>query len=199
MRQPVASDAQLWARSISGDGAAFGALFDLHRDRVFRHAYRLVENRRDADDVTATAFLELWRRRADVRLVEASVLPWLLVTATNAARNVRRSAARYQRLLDSLPRTLAASDAESAFLAAHPLEQVDHRLATALRSLPAADMRLVSLVVLEGYPIAEAATVLGCSTSAAKTRLHRARTRLRATLHAAPESTARPTEEGSTA
>jgi RNA polymerase sigma-70 factor (ECF subfamily) len=78
MRDDVVGDSGLWSRGVDGNGSAFGELFDIHHDRVFRHAYRLVENRHDAEDVTATAFLELWRRRADVRLVDGSVLPWLL-------------------------------------------------------------------------------------------------------------------------
>ena len=182
MKDFVTSDAQLWSRSLTGDGAAFGELFDLHHDRVFRHAYRLVEDRHDAEDVTATAFLELWRRRADVRLVNESVLPWLLVTTTNSARNVRRSVARYRRLLATLPRTPVTSDVETAYFAAHPSEQIDRRLAAALRSLPAADLRLVSLVALEGFRITDAASILGLSSSAAKTRLYRARVRLRTIL-----------------
>jgi RNA polymerase sigma-70 factor (ECF subfamily) len=172
----------LWSRCLDGEGAAFGVLFDLFRDRVFRHAYRLVENRHDAEDVTATAFLELWRRRADVRLVDGSVLPWLLVTTTNAARNVRRAGRRHRQLLDVLPRSENAPDAAAAFLEEHPLEGVDHRLARGLRSLSAADLRLVSLVVLEGYPVAGAAIALGLKPAAAKTRLHRARVRLRAAM-----------------
>jgi RNA polymerase sigma factor (sigma-70 family) len=182
MKDFVTSDAQLWSRSLSGDGAAFGEIFDLHHARVFRHAYRLVEDRRDAEDVTAIAFLELWRRRADVRLVNDSVLPWLLVTTSNSARNVRRSVARYRRLLATLPRMADTSDAETAYFASHPLEQIDRRLTAALRSLTTADLRLVSLVALEGFTIAEAGSVLGLSSSAAKTRLHRARVRLRTNL-----------------
>ncbi len=54
-----AGDARLWEKSLQGDGAAFGLLFDRHRDRVFRHAYRLAGKQQDAEDVMSTAFLEL--------------------------------------------------------------------------------------------------------------------------------------------
>ncbi len=182
MEDVVTIESELWSRSLDGDSAAFGELFDRLENRVFRHAHRLIENRHDAEDVTATAFLELWRRRADVRVVNGSVLPWLLVTATNSARNARRSTRRYRALLDALPREADAADAESDFLRAHPLDAMDHRLAVAMGSLNPADARLVSLVVLEGFTIAEAAGILGLTPSAAKTRLHRARLRLRAAV-----------------
>src|SRR6476661_9649347 len=99
----------LWSRSLQGDGGAFGALYDRHRDRVFRHAYRLSGNHHDAEDIMAAAFLELWRRRAKVRIVDGSIVPWLLVTTTNMARNSGRAALRYRRLLDSLPRRQESS------------------------------------------------------------------------------------------
>jgi RNA polymerase sigma factor (sigma-70 family) len=196
MRDVIASDGGLWSRAFGGEGAAFGVLFDLHRDQVFRHAYRLVENRPDAEDVAATAFLELWRRRADVRLVDGSVLPWLLVTTTNVARNVRRAARRHRQLLDVLPRTDNTQDAAHSFLDAHPMDAIDHRLALGLRSLSAADLRLVALVMLEGYTVADAAVVLGLTPAGTKTRLHRARLRLREAMGETPSTSSVTIAEG---
>ncbi|WP_425861484.1 RNA polymerase sigma factor [Arthrobacter sp. TWP1-1] len=175
-------DTELWSSSLKGDGDAFGLLFDRHHDRIFRHAYRLIPVRHDAEDVVATAFLELWRRREKVRLVEGSILPWLLVTTTNVARNTRRAAFRYRKLLNSLPRSDDARDPLDEVFSRHPLDSVDHDLAAAVRGLGAIDRQLVSLVILEGYTISTAATVLGLTSSAAKTRMFRVRERLRVAL-----------------
>ena len=175
-------DAELWSRSLEGDGDAFGQLFDRHSDRVFRHAHRLCPNRHDSEDVVATAFLELWRRREKVRLVERSILPWLLVTTTNVARNLRRSAFRYRNLLDNLPRPDDARDSLEEVLHHHPADGFDYELVKAMRSLGAMDRQLVTLVVLEGYTLSAAATVLDITPSAAKTRMHRARVRLAGAL-----------------
>lgn len=166
----------LWLRSLNGDGDAFGRMFDRHRGRVFRHAYRLCGERHDAEDVMSAAFLELWRRRDKVRLVEGSVLPWLLVTTTNLARNSKRSVFRYRRLLNSLPRTEDVSHVtgESVFL-----DAMEGDVANALRTLNALDMQLVSLVVFEDYTLAAAAAVLNLTPGAAKTRMHRARQRMK--------------------
>ena len=169
-------DATDWAAACAGDGEAFGRMFDEHRDRVFRHALRLVDTVADAEDVTAAAFLELWRRRADVRLVDGSVLPWLLVTTSNVARNLRRSTLRYRRVLERLPRT------EHGLDPADYVDVIPPDLAAALRHLPARDLQLVTLVIVEDVSIADAATVLGISPGAAKVRLHRARQRLRTHL-----------------
>jgi len=173
---------RLWSRSLSGDGEAFGVLYDRHRDRIFRHAYRLAGNPHDAEDVMAAAFLELWRRRAKVRVVEGSILPWLLVTTTNMARNNGRAALRYRNLLDALPRTEDSSEPMKTELFASPQDSLDKDFAKALGTLSADDLQLVSLVVFEDYPLAAAAAVLNLTPGAAKTRMHRARQRMKAAL-----------------
>ena len=88
-------DATLWARAGQGDGEAFGVVFDRHRDRVLGHALRLTRHRHDAEDVAALVFLEAWRRRAAVRVVDGSVLPWLLVTTGHVAQNAARARRRH--------------------------------------------------------------------------------------------------------
>lgn len=59
---------------------------------------------------------------------------------------------------------------------------LDPRLHRALRQLSEEDVALLILVVLEDFTIADAAAVLGLSPGGAKTRLHRARQRIRKTL-----------------
>lgn len=178
---PVTDEA-LWSRSVASDGEAFGLLFDRHRDRVYGHARRLLEHRHDAEDVTAAAFLELWRRRDAVRLVEGSVLPWLLVTTTNLSRNSRRGARRYRDFLNRLPRPGTSPDPADQAFAREPLHDLDPRVAAELRRLKPQDLRLVSLVVFDDVPLAEAAALLSLSEAAAKSRLQRARQRLRDAL-----------------
>lgn len=157
-------------------------LFDRHRDRVFQHARRMAGNRHDAEDVSAAAFLELWRLRSRVRLVNGSVLPWLLATATYVGLNLTRSRRRYQRFLERLPRTGEQSDVAESVLAAG----IDPRLIGALRSLKAKDAQLLALVALEGYSVNDAADCLRLSSQAARARLHRSRRILREQLGQEP-------------
>lgn len=189
----VESDEEgLWARSLRGEGEAFGALYDRHRDRVFRHAYRISGDRHDAEDIMATAFLELWRCRAKVRVVEGSVLPWLLVTTTNAARNSVRASARYRRLLNSLRHAEETLDPTGADLYFSAQDLLDKDLARALSALNTKDLHLVSLVVFEEYTLAAAAAVLKLTPGAARTRMHRARQRMKTAItgtHPAPSPT----------
>jgi RNA polymerase sigma-70 factor (ECF subfamily) len=172
-----AHERQWWRSALAGSGEAFAQVFDLHRDRVYRHALRLNKNWHDAEDVTAGAFLELWRRRADVRLVEGSVLPWLLVTATNLSRNTARSLRRYRALIDSLPRSATARSADEIALEQLEEAQAAKRVREAFLSLSKADAALIALTAFEGFSPAEAGAALGISDGAARARLHRARAR----------------------
>lgn len=170
-------EAEVWSLARRGDAQAFAAVFDLHRDRVFRHALRLLGSWPDAEDVSASAFLELFRRRDDVRLVNGSVLPWLLVTTANLARNSARARRRYREFLARLPHSDEPAWAEGVLSI-----DLDPGLLRALRQLPEGDVALLALVALEDFTIADAAAALGLKAATARTRLHRARQRIRKTL-----------------
>jgi RNA polymerase sigma factor (sigma-70 family) len=181
VRSSARSEEGLWRRSRQGDGAAFGSLFDLHRDRVFRHACRLAQSRQDAEDLVASSFLELWRCRDRVRVVDGSVLPWLLVTATNLSRNALRGTRRYRQLIERLSRADDHPDVPDLAAKNHALG-IDATLQAALRSLGTTDAQLFALVALEGYSVGDAAGLLKLSVPAAQTRLHRTRVKLRTRL-----------------
>ncbi|MFD1720442.1 RNA polymerase sigma factor [Amnibacterium endophyticum] len=163
-------DAEVWSRAVSGDGESFGVVFDRHRDRVRRHLTRLLDTPQDVEDAVAVVFLEAWRRRSSVRLVQGSVLPWLLVTATYTANNARRSARRYRALLDRLPPPEPAVDDTSL------LEESD--VVAALRRLSEADQQILTLCVLEEWSERDAAEALHVRPGTVKSRLHRAKRRL---------------------
>jgi RNA polymerase sigma-70 factor (ECF subfamily) len=167
-----------WTAVLAGNGDAFVTIFDRHRDRVYRHALRMTANVHDAEDVTAGAFLELWRRRQSVRVVDGSVLPWLLVTTTNVSRNLARSLRRYRALLASLPRAESERSAEDDAIEQIEGFHIAAQVRVALRSLTPSDAGLITLTMFEHYSTAQAAVALGISDGAARTRLHRARTRV---------------------
>jgi RNA polymerase sigma-70 factor (ECF subfamily) len=181
MRPTASDDAMLWARARAGDGRAFGELFDRHRDRVFRSTLRTLDPT-DAEDAVAATFLELWRLRERARIVEGSLLPWLLATSHNVARNLARSRRRYRAFLARVPADDAAPSAEELTVAEFEAFERGRRAASVLARLSPADAQLLTLVTVDDLSVAQLAAVLGISTDAAKQRLSRARRRAR-TLH----------------
>ena len=168
-----------------GDGEAFGVIFDRHRDRVRRHATGLVRTRADADDVLAVVFLEAWRRRDAIRFVDGSMLPWLLRTATFSASNLARASRRHREALQRLPAPVEVDSEASA------MEQSDVMIA--LQTLSLSDQEVLTLCVLEELTAEEAGRVLGIRAGTVRTRLSRARARLRHALD--PHSRQLRTEE----
>lgn len=166
------TDAERWRSAVQGNGEALGDLFDLHHHRVYRHSLRLVPSPVDAEDVVAVVWLEAWRQRERIRFVDGSMLPWLLVVATNTALNFRRSARRYGALLRRLPPPAPQPDLADAFDAG-PAQ-------AALAALSRAHREVVALCVLNGYSEAEAARALGVPAGTVKSRLSRANRALRA-------------------
>lgn len=170
----AAVDEVEWAKAIAGDGDAFGRLFDRHRRRVQLHSLRLAPTYADAEDVVAITFLEAWRNRDRVRFVDGSMLPWLLLTATNTSRNLTREARRFREALQRLPPPMPVPD--------HALDNGHSDVERALSQLSVNDQRVVTLCVIEGYSEREAALALNVPPGTVKSRLSRAKVRLRTLL-----------------
>ncbi len=166
-------DAADWQALCAGDSRGLGRLFDRHEARLFRHAARLLTTREDAKDAVAIAFFELWRRQSSVRLVDGSPLPWLLNTVSNTARNLERSARRYRTLLG---RMHDPGPAEGV----RPADETG--VLAALRRLPVREQSVVVLTIMQGYPESETARALGIPVGTVKSRLSRAKARLRGEL-----------------
>ncbi|PKQ30766.1 MAG: sigma-70 family RNA polymerase sigma factor [Actinobacteria bacterium HGW-Actinobacteria-2] len=171
------SDAAIWAEVLAGEPDGMGVIWDRHRDRVFRHLRGAGAGTTEAEDLTAVTFLELWRRRTAVRFVDDSLLPWLLVTASNVARNATRSQRRYQAFLARLPKPESTDGPE-----AEPSSQRGEALARSWPSVGRLDRQLLMLTAVEGFSVAEAAEVLGLTEAAAKMRLSRTRKRLHTSI-----------------
>lgn len=93
------TDGELLYRLSRGDEPAYRRLHDRHQMPVFRLSLVLMPTSRDAEEVAATAFFELWRKRDKVRVINGSVLPWLLATTSAIAKNGLQARRRYHRLL----------------------------------------------------------------------------------------------------
>lgn len=169
---------EVWARAVEGDAGAFGELFDEHRDRVFGHALRALASRHDAEDATAIVFLELWRHRRRVRVVNGSVIGWLLVTTNNVCRNQARSARRYRLALSKLSPERSHPDPTDDLSAELDRARSAPGVREVFAQLSARDQDILTLCVLEELTTAEAALALRIPIGTVKSRLHRAKNRM---------------------
>ncbi len=176
------SDSALWLEATSGTERAFVTIFDRYRARIFRAAYRRTGSVGDAEEIVAIVFFEVWRLRKRVRIVDGSLLPWLLAVAAHVTSNLSRSQRRYARMIAQLPPPVEQEDH-----APHVDEVLDGQarsqaITAALGSLAPGDRAVVELCLIEELPLAAAAAALDLPVGTVKSRLHRARHQLRTKL-----------------
>ncbi|RAO31080.1 RNA polymerase sigma factor HrpL [Micromonospora noduli] len=185
-------ESSLRARVRAGDPGAFAELFDTYARSVYNHAFRLTADWATAEDVMAATYLQAWRSRERVTEEGGSLRPWLLGVATNEARNHARSNRRYRRVAAAL----LASD----FTVPDHADEVAGRLDDSRRIAAAIDAlarlrrnerEVLTLCLWEGLDYESAAEALGVPVGTVRSRLSRARARLR-TLVDAPPRAARP-------
>jgi RNA polymerase sigma-70 factor (ECF subfamily) len=155
-------------------------LFGRHSRAVLAYARRRLDSAEDAEDVVVEVFATAWRRR---EAVPDEALPWLYATAGNVIAHVIRSDSRRTRLGTKLAsvRLLHAADDDPAQRVADTTTAHDV-VAAALDDLSESDAELLRLWAWEQLEPGEIAEVLGCSPGTARTRMHRARARLREAL-----------------
>lgn len=164
------------ARVRAGDQEAFGVLFEDYARAVYNHAFRLTGNWSTAEEVVSLTFLEAWRLRSTVEPEGSSLLPWLLGIALNVARNVSRAARRHQAAMGRLPTAPAVAD-----FADELVSRLDDaaRLEAALGRLRRGEREVLALCVWSGLDYVAAAEALGVPVGTVRSRLSRARRKLR--------------------
>ncbi|MEU8421350.1 sigma-70 family RNA polymerase sigma factor [Micromonospora sp. NPDC048835] len=185
-------ESSLRARVRAGDPGAFAELFDTYARSVYNHAFRLTADWATAEDVMAATYLQAWRSRERVTEEGGSLRPWLLGIATNEARNHTRSNRRYRRVAAAL----LASDLTLPDHADEVAGRLDdsRRIAAAIDALARLrrpEREVLTLCLWEGLDYESAAEALGVPVGTVRSRLSRARARLR-TLVDAPPRAARP-------
>lgn len=149
----------------------FALLYTAHAREILGYALRRCSEPEDAADAVAETFLTAWRRLADVPPGEEARL-WLFGTARLVVANQRRGEHRRNRLTEHL-----RSELRRQLPAEMPAEPSG--ILEALNRLEEGDRELLMLVGWEELTPAQAARVLGVTALAARSRLHRARRRLR--------------------
>lgn len=167
-------------RFRAGDTTALGEAYDEHAHVLFRYAMRVCGDRAAAEDVVSATFLEAWRCRERLRPDGDGLRPWLLGIATNILRSTAREARRRDTALARLAdRGVLPDFADDVVTRLHDTDQLNAARA-ALRRLRRRDREVFALVVWAGLDYAAAGEALGIPTGTVRSRLSRARDRLRA-------------------
>jgi len=199
----------LRARLRAGDTDAFGSVFDDYAHAVYNLGFRLTADWAAAEEVVSLAFLEAWRLRGRIEPVDEPLRPWLLGIAANVSRNLARASRRHQAAVSRLPPPPPVPDFADQ-LAGRLDDQARLREAgKALGALRPGEREVIALCVWSELDYATAASALGVPVGTVRSRLSRARRKLRKLVPAAgnlpaaadryqvtAENAARPEPEG---
>jgi len=178
-------------RCRRGDPEAFRQLVEPCVERLFSTLYGMIGSREDAEDLLQEALLTAYRSLGSFRK-EASFYTWLYRVAVNRARNELKRRARRGRMV-SLDRWRTEGVAAPGDLfevgrsGPDPEEdtarrQIQDAVHAALGEIPPKYRTVVVLKDLEGFSQEEIAEILNCSVGTVKSRLSRARDRLKEVL-----------------
>lgn len=168
-------DAEVVRRVLAGQTNEYRLLVEKYQWPVFRFVHSLVGNQHEAEDLTQDTFLAAFANLASYTSSRARFSTWMFTIARNRCVN-------YLKRLKSMPgesvevideRTAAEQISEREFL-----DQLD----AALASLPLEQRTAFVLAEIEELPYAEIARIESVSLGTVKSRIHRAKQRLRACL-----------------
>lgn len=164
------SDLDFLASCQRGDVHAFARLYERYAPVVMRYAWSRLGDRSQAEEVLQDTFLTAWSKIGTSRIVDQSLLPWILAICTNHLRNQTRR--------NEKTRAVALTE-----LATHANETVGTlAIDEALAQLSALDRQICELCLIDGLSYQEAADRIQSTPASIRNRLHRARAALRAAL-----------------
>jgi RNA polymerase sigma-70 factor (ECF subfamily) len=176
----VTDDASVIMRSRR-EPEAFSALFTRHAATIQRYVTRRL-GPDVADDVVADTFLLAFRQRDSYNPARADALPWLYGIATNLIGRHRRDEVRLYRALARTGADGVTAPFTDQVDSAVTASMASRRIAAALAKLPAAYRDPLLLFVWGDLSYEETAIALGVPKGTVRSRISRARARLRRTL-----------------
>jgi RNA polymerase sigma-70 factor (ECF subfamily) len=190
----VPSDADLLRAHVAGDPEAFAEIVRRHRDRLWAVALRTVGDREEAADAVQDALLSAYKAAERFR-GDSAVTTWLHRIVVNACLDrIRR---RQAHPTVPLPDGSRSDDRPSGVEPAAP--PTDHETAlvvrAALAALPVDQRAAIVLVDVQGYPVADAAVMLGVAEGTIKSRCARGRARMAIALGHLREAPLRDTSQ----
>jgi RNA polymerase sigma-70 factor (ECF subfamily) len=170
-RTPASDESELIRQAKQGDGEAFGELYMLHLDGIYRHIFYRVESAMEAEDLTEQVFVKAWQAIKRYRPEGPPFSAWLYRIAHNLVIDhyrTRKDVAPLDSVSFSLtdeamgPEELLTKESEVA------------RLREALGQLSQEQQQLLHLRFIEGLSHAHVARILDRSVGAIRVMQHRA-------------------------
>ena len=186
------TDLDLARAAANGDMNAFEEIYSRHQRRVYSICLRMLQNAREAEDLTQDVFIQLYRKIGMFR-GDCAFTTWIhRMTVNQVLMYFRKRNVKFEKV-DSEE----GSDKEPSENT--PLMPIVDKIAweNAIEQLPEGYKNVFVLHDVEGFEHEEVARILGCSVGTSKSQLLKARLKLRKLLQrkANPRFLSQPTEK----
>jgi RNA polymerase sigma-70 factor (ECF subfamily) len=157
---------------MKNDEHSFEKILNIYKGRIFSYILRLVKNYDDAEEMTFETFIRFFKSVNSYE-TSKSLSTWLFTIAHNLViDHFRKNRIEYEYLDESHP-------APTGYLQKRELEETSSKIEQALSKLTPVDREIVILFHKEEHSYHEISDILNLPVSTIKTRLHRARKKLR--------------------
>ncbi len=173
---------RLVEKAIRGDFAAFGELYGVYLDRIYRYVFYQVKDKMTAEDVTEEVFLKAWKAIKSCRGKERTFSSWLYRIAHNNVIDIFRS---QQKKWTVDMETVADLNQPSVEIET----ELDHQeILNSLTDLPPNQRQVIILKFIEGLDNFEIERIIGKSQGAIRVLQTRALAKLREKLSSGHEN-----------
>lgn len=158
-----------------GNSKAQFRLYNLYSRAMYNLAYRMLNNREDAEDILQETFVDCFRNLTSFRF-ESTFGAWLKKILINKCINQLKKKRIDLTLYENIPVDLYKEESESES------EYDTKKIFKSIEMLPDGYRVILTLYLLEGYDHSEIAQILGITESTSKSQYSRAKEKLRSIL-----------------
>lgn len=166
---------------LKGDTSAFNYFVETYQDMAVTIAYRICENRQDAEDIVQNAFVKAYHNLRTFRS-DSKFSTWFYRIVYNTALTHINTSVFNAEFVD-----YKQIDTDNFYSDWDTLSQIEEKerkeiIDKAMNMLPKEDSLLLSLYYLEENPVKDISLITGLSESNVKVKLHRSRKKLAETF-----------------
>lgn len=165
-------------RAAGGDTEAFGRLYDMYADRIYRHIYYRTSSVEDARDLTQEVFLKAWQALPKYKRTKTPFLGWLFTISHNRVIDYYRTKKDHAYLNNKI----IMEDREKSPDKLVEDQFTQQEVRRAILQLPEDQQQVILMSFIEGFEYNEIAAALNKSEGNIRVIVHRALKRMREIL-----------------
>ena len=165
-------------RAVVGDSGAFGRLYDIFADRIYRHIYYRTSNVEDARDLTQEVFAKAWQVLPRYKHTKTPFLGWLFTISHNRVIDYYRTKKDYTYLNNEI----AMEDSERSTEKLVEAQFTQQEVRRAILQLPEDQQQVILMSFIEGFEYNEIAAALNKTEGNIRVIIHRGLKKMREIL-----------------